>query len=230
MKFCISSGHGKYIRGASGSPVPPQLDEVDQARRVVARVAEFLKQMGVGVETFNDDTSHDQNTNLHTITNWHNSKTRDYDVSVHFNAYDGSAHGCEVLYCSNSGKALATPVCAAIVAAGGFTNRGVKQRTDLFVLNNTEMPCILLEICFCDNTGDSNKFNAAFDKICEGIAESLSGEQVDAGGGTDPEPEPEPPPGGGTPGAELHVNVTIEAPPGVIVHVDVREAGRKADA
>jgi hypothetical protein len=29
-KICISSGHGKYIRGASG-----YLDEVDEARRVV---------------------------------------------------------------------------------------------------------------------------------------------------------------------------------------------------
>jgi len=114
--FCISSGHGKYIRGASGYPVPPQLDEVDEARVVVEKVAEYLRQAGNTAHTFHDNSSYDQSTNLHTITNWHNSKTRDYDVSVHFNAYDGSAHGCEVLYVSQ--EALAAKVSAAISEAG----------------------------------------------------------------------------------------------------------------
>jgi N-acetylmuramoyl-L-alanine amidase len=223
MKLCISSGHGKYIRGASGSPVPPQLDEVDQARRVVNRVAELLKKAGIEVETFHDNTSHDQNTNLHTITNWHNSKTRDYDVSVHFNAYNGSANGTEVLYwhTSSAGKALAKPVCDAICAAGDFTNRGAKPRDDLYVLSHTEKPCILLEVCFCDNTSDSNKFNENFDAICEAIAESVSGERVpdeppDEIGKPD-EPTP--------PGAELIVSVAITAPPGIIVNVTQSVSG-----
>jgi N-acetylmuramoyl-L-alanine amidase len=216
MKFCISSGHGKYIRGASGSPVPPQLDEVDQARRVVDAVAELLKSAGVGVETFHDNTSHDQNTNLHTITNWHNSKTRDYDVSVHFNAYDGSAHGTEVLYVTQS--SLAKKVCDAICAAGGFTNRGAKYRSDLYVLNNTEQPAVLIETCFCDNTSDSNKYNDKFDAICEAIAESLSGEHI-PDDKPDPAPEPEPIPG------ELVVSVAITAPPGVNVAVTQSVSG-----
>jgi N-acetylmuramoyl-L-alanine amidase len=222
MKIAISSGHGIHIRGARGNPVPPQLDEVDQAIRVMDGVAAALKKAGIGVETFTDKTSHDQNTNLNTIVNWHNSKSRDIDVSVHFNAYDHSAHGCEVLYYSQ--QSLAKKVCDAIVAAGKFTNRGAKKRTDLFFLNNTEQPAILLEVCFCDHTGDSNLFNQHFDAICQAIAESVSGHDV---------PDEELPPDVGPPeppGAELHVNVTIEAPPGVIVHVDVREAGRKADA
>ena len=42
-RICISSGHGKYIRGASGSPVPPQLDEVDEARKVVEQIADELR-------------------------------------------------------------------------------------------------------------------------------------------------------------------------------------------
>ena len=219
MKICISSGHGKYIRGASGSPVPPQLDEVDQARRVVDKVAECLKAAGVGVETFHDNTSHDQNTNLHTITNWHNSKTRNYDVSVHFNAYNGSANGTEVLYVTQS--SLAKKVCDAICAAGHFTNRGAKYRSDLYVLNNTEKPAILLETCFCDNTSDSNKYNQNFDAICEAIAESISGENVpdeppDEIGEPD-EPTP--------PGAELIVSVAITAPPGVIVNVTQSVSG-----
>jgi N-acetylmuramoyl-L-alanine amidase len=190
MKIAMSSGHGKYIRGASGSPVPPQLDEVDQARRVVDRTAQILNSMGVHCVTFHDNTSHDQSTNLETITNWHNAQSRDYDVSVHFNAYDGSAHGVEVLYVTQ--ETLAGKVSSAIAAAGSFTNRGAKYRGDLYVLNNTDEPCILLEVCFCDHTGDSNNYNAKFEKICEAIAESISGKQA----GTQPpveQPPVEPP-------------------------------------
>ena len=152
----ISSGHGKYIRGASGAPVPPQLDEVDQARRVVETVATKLRDRGVTVKTFHDDTSSDQSTNLANIVNHHNAATRELDVSVHFNAYDHSAHGTECLYVSQSG--LAKEIADAI-AACGFTNRGAKKRTDLYFLNNTSKPAVLIEICFCDNTSDSNLYN-----------------------------------------------------------------------
>src|SRR6516162_11089550 len=103
MKVAMSSGHGKYIRGASGSPVPPQLDEVNEARRIVDRVAEMLS-----CPKFHDDTSRDQSTNLSIIVSWHNRQSRDLDVSVHFNAYDGNAHGTEVLYVSSSGLEIAT--------------------------------------------------------------------------------------------------------------------------
>ena len=224
MKIALSSGHGKHIRGARGNPVPPQLDEVDQARRVVDRVEELMKKAGVGIVTFHDDTSHDQSTNLNTIVNWHNKQTRDWDVSCHFNAFDHSAHGTEVLYVSDTGKTLAKKACDAIVAAGKFTNRGAKYNGNLAFLNGTNKPAILLEVCFCDNTNDSNLFNQHFEEICEAIAESIGGAEVPDG-----EEEGEGQPGGPTPGPELHVNVTIEAPAGVIVHVDVREPGRKGD-
>ena len=55
----ISSGHGKYVRGASGI-----LDEVDEARKVVERVGMELEARGLNVKIFHDDTSHDQSTNL----------------------------------------------------------------------------------------------------------------------------------------------------------------------
>jgi hypothetical protein len=48
----------------------------------------------------------------------------------------------------------------------------------LFFLNNTEEPAILLEVCFCDNTSDSNNYNENFNDVCEAIAESISGISV----------------------------------------------------
>ena len=221
MKIAISSGHGKHIRGARGSPVPPQIDERDENVRVVDQVCSDLKKAGVGAVKYHDDVSTSQNENLNRIVDWHNQQSRDWDISVHFNAFDHSAHGTEVLYVSDTGKALAKKVCDAICAAGGFTNRGAKYNVGLAFLNGTNKPAILIETCFCDNTNDSNAYNAKFAAICAAIAESIGGEEVPDEGHPD-RPEPEPP-GGSTPGAELVVHVTIEAPAGVIVNVDVRE-------
>jgi N-acetylmuramoyl-L-alanine amidase len=180
-RIVISSGHGKHIRGASGV-----LDEVDEARKVVEQVAKELRGRGVDVKTFHDDTSHDQNTNLHTIVNYHNAQTRDLDVSVHFNAYVETSKpmGTECLYVSQQG--LAGQVASAI-ASCGFVNRGPKKRTDLFFLNNTEMPAILLETCFVDSTADAEVYRREFADICDAVADVLGGKEA---GGERPPIEP----------------------------------------
>ena len=140
MDIVISSGHGKYVRGASG-----YLDEVDEARRVVDRVAEVLRAAGHTAHVFHDNTSTSQNENLNTIVDYHNGRERDLDVSVHFNAYETTPKpmGCECLYVTQ--EDLADRVSNAIADAGGFLDRGPKYRSDLFFLNSTEEPAILIE-------------------------------------------------------------------------------------
>ena len=174
-KIVLSSGHGKYVRGASGI-----LDEVDEARRVVERVADGLAVRGVDVKVFHDETSHSQNENLDTIVNYHNAQTRDLDVSVHFNAYVETAKpmGTEVLYVTQS--QLASQMATAI-ARCGFINRGGKKRTDLFFLNNTEMPAILIEVCFVDSEADADIYNEHFLDVCDAVADILGGEGDIAG-------------------------------------------------
>ena len=168
-RIVISSGHGKYVRGASGI-----LDEVDEARRVVERVADELRDRRVEVKTFHDNESKTQNENLNRIVDYHNSQTRDLDISVHFNAYieTASPMGCEVLWVTQS--ALADHVADAI-ASCGFTNRGAKKRTDLFFLNQTTGPSILIEVCFVDSSADADVYTSEFDAICDAIATVLGG-------------------------------------------------------
>jgi len=180
MKFAISSGHGKYVRGAKGL-----IDEVDEARRVVPAVAGFLRHAGHQVVTFNDDTSTSQNQNLQTIVNWHNSQTRDFDASVHFNAYipTSAGRGCEVLYVTQGD--IAAKVSSAMSAAGDLIDRGPKKRTDLYFLNKTNKPAILLEVCFVDAAQDVEHYQLNFDKICKAIADVA---------GTSNNEEPAPPP------------------------------------
>lgn len=171
----ISSGHGKIVRGAAGI-----LDEVDEARRVVEAVAHNLHARGAQVKTFHDDTSTTQSENLETIVNFHNSQTRQLDISVHFNAYVACSGemGTETLYRTQS--TLATQMSAAISKAGKLKNRGAKKRTDLFFLNETDGPAILLEICFVDSTADADLYNQNFEAICETIAATLKHQEGEA--------------------------------------------------
>jgi hypothetical protein len=195
MKLAISSGHGKYIRGAAGSPVPPQCDEVDEVRKIVDRVTQILNDGGVPTVKFHDNTSHDQDTNLKTIVGWHNKQTRDLDCSVHLNATPG-AHGTEVWYATQAD--LAAKVSLAIADAGGFTNRGAKKN-GLYFLNNTAKPAILIETFFCDSSSDCNLYRQHFEAICHAIAASIAGKAL--------EKPPEQPP--------IDVPVPPERPPWV---------------
>ena len=179
----ISSGHSTKCRGASGV-----LDEVVEATRVVDRLGEMLRERGVDVTTYHDTISSTQQENLTRIVDFHNSKTRQLDVAIHLNAYVETSKpmGCEVLYVTQSD--LAGEMSAAIADAGGLVDRGGKKRTDLYFLNNTEQPAILLEICFVDSTADAALYDSNFEAICDAIATTLSGvEGV----------ETEPPPGEG---------------------------------
>jgi N-acetylmuramoyl-L-alanine amidase len=183
----ISSGHGLKVRGASG-----YLDEVDEARMVVETVADLLLKNGVGVKTFHDDISTTQSENLETIVNYHNEQARDLDVSVHFNAYETTTKpmGCEVLYVTQDG--LAATLSEAISDAGDLIDRGPKYRSDLYFLNNTEEPAILIETCFVDSSTDAELYRNKFDEICAAIASVLSGREIVDVPPTEPEPEPPP--------------------------------------
>ena len=101
--------------------------------------------------------------------NYHNSKERDLDVSVHFNAYieTTSPMGTECLYITQS--TLASHMAGA-VAARGFVNRGAKKRTDLYFLNQTFKPSILMEVCFVDSAANADIYGREFDSVCGAIA------------------------------------------------------------
>ena len=174
MKFAISSGHGTKIQGADSL-----INEVEEATRVVNTVANLLDELDFDVVAGHDIYSDDQSENLNRIVDWHNKQTRDLDVSIHFNAFEKTdgPRGTEVCYVSQ--EDLAARVSAAIAKAGGFIDRGAKRRTDLFFLNNTEAPAILIEVCFVDSKADVDLYQKHYDAICLAIAESISDEGPD---------------------------------------------------
>ena len=183
----ISSGHSINCQGAVDI-----INEVTEARKVVDRVYEIIKASGKQCYKYHD-TSSSSTQNLVNIVNWHNGFNEGVDVSIHFNAY---AHvdkpiGTEVCYYSNS--SLATAVSKEIATAGGFIDRGAKQRTGLYFLKHTNKPAILIEVCFVDSVADVNLYRANFERICQAIAKTLIGNIV-VPTPTTPAPTPKPAP------------------------------------
>lgn len=174
----ISSGHGAKVAGAIGI-----LNEHNEAVKVVEKVAEYLRQLGVTVNTFHDNTSTTQNQNLSTIVNFHNNKDRELDVSVHFNAASRTdqPRGTEVLYITES--ELSSRLSSVISSSSGLINRGGKQDKGLYFLKQTKKPAVLIEVCFVDSSADAKLYQAKFDDICKAIAETLSGKKL-------PSPQP----------------------------------------
>ena len=192
----ISSGHSINCQGAADI-----INEVIEARKVVDRVYEIVKASGKQCYKYHD-TSSSSTQNLVNIVNWHNGFNDGVDVSIHFNAYThvDKPMGTEVCYYSNS--SLAATVSKEISTAGGFINRGAKQRTGLYFLKHTNKPAILIEVCFVDSVADVNLYRANFERICQAIAKSLIGSIVAQAPTTSipvataPKPTPTPTPSG----------------------------------
>lgn len=101
----------------------------------------------------------------------------DYDLAVelHLNASDGKGYGAEVYYKTSSGKKYAKSVQKSLATL--FRNRGIKQVDNLYFLNSTKPPAILVESFFCDNKDDYKK-GKDLEKVARLIAEGITGEKI----------------------------------------------------
>ena len=127
-----------------------------------------------------------------------NSWGADIFVSIHTNA--GGGHGTETLYKSSGGKTLAGFIQDGLLANLPYQSRGLKQRNDLHVLNNTNMYACLTESLFHDCTTQSGKqghppseseFLKSSDgqqKIAQGLASGVCAYFGKECGGSGPQP------------------------------------------
>lgn len=97
---------------------------------------------------------------------------------------------------STSSKAYAAAgrVCAKL-AALGFTNRGVKISTGLYVLRHTKSPAMLIEVGFVDDKDDADLYNkVGVNAICKAITEGILDKSVGAVPASKPATAPTPKP------------------------------------
>lgn len=174
----IHAGHnpkGKIACGASD-----YLDESTEARYIVKKVKALLKKSGIKAYdcTVNNGTS--QNDVLRKICAKCNSKTRDIDISIHFNSSlhqktkDEKTTGTEVWLHSKSGVkgVLADRICHNISVLG-FKNRGIKVTDNLYVLNHTSKPAMLIEVCFVSDPDDAALYRKRKNDIAKAIANAI---------------------------------------------------------
>ncbi|ARJ22198.1 N-acetylmuramoyl-L-alanine amidase [Bacillus sp. ISL-8] len=171
-KYSLHGGHNSIVQGANwGSRKEHVMD-----RQVKDAVATKLRALGHTVYDDTDEIGSTQAQNLSNIVRNCNSHSVDFVISFHLNSYNGTANGVEVCYYDQ--QSLAAKVSAQLSKDIGWSNRGAKERKELYVLANTKAPAILIELGFIDNDADMAKWNV--DNIANSIVYALTGQ---TGGG-----------------------------------------------
>lgn len=168
----VNAGHSAKASGASGNGYK----EHEVARQIKDKLIKALNLIGQKtVDTTSDASSPNAVLKEQVFKCNSVSKANRLDVSIHLNA--GGGTGTEVLFLT--AEELATKVSTGICSATGYKNRGAKKRTNLYFLNNTNAPAIIIEVCFIDNDDDVKILMDKMDDIVNAIVKSLTGKEVE---------------------------------------------------
>ena len=167
MKIFLNPGHSP-----NGTPDPGAVGfgkkEWKLALDISNKIKPILEEKGFEVKLFQSDSLED-------VVYFANDGNYDLFVSVHCNAFNGIAHGTETLFYPGSFKSelCAKYVQTRIIDKLPLTDRGLKERPNVYVLNSTNMPAILVETAFIDNESDNKLLVDKQDdfaiSICNGI-------------------------------------------------------------
>ena len=187
----IDIGHGKSISGRyDPGAVSPRTGarENDIAMNVGKRLGHLLRAKGFKTSGVALAADKDNESLVEAV---HNANAADCDlfVSIHCNSFHSDrANGFEVLYTSAHGREAATAVVMEVAyqIQGGeskwlsyplrIKNRGAKRRTDLYVLNETIMPAILVELLFISNEQDEWALHDRYIRqaLAQAVADGIS--------------------------------------------------------
>jgi len=154
MRLYLDPGHGGNDSGATGNG----LLEKDLNLDIALRIRDLLNNNYQNVEV-NMSRATDVARTLGQRTNEANAWGADYFLSIHCNAFNGSARGYEDFIHSslsgNSQTAIYQNIMhEEITRVNQLSNRGKKQQ-NFHVLRETTMPALLTENGFIDNASDA---------------------------------------------------------------------------
>ena len=157
LTIVIDPGHGGTDPGASGFG----LKEKDVVLDTGLRLQKLLNQTPLNVKM---TRSTDVFLELSERVTFAQNAKADAFVSIHANAFNGSASGSETYYYGRAAtnpnieksKSLAGYIQERLVVAMGTKDRGVKHG-DYHVLRENTMPAVLVELGFIDNASDNEK-------------------------------------------------------------------------
>lgn len=165
----IDAGHG----GANPGATYNGRREKDDALALALAVGQILEQNGVEVyytRTTDIYESPEQKAEEG------NAVGADYFVSIHRNSspYPNQYTGIETLVYNRYGEAarLAGNINTRLEQVG-FANQGVNERTNLVVLNRTDMPAVLVEVGFINTDADNELLDERFNEVARAIADGI---------------------------------------------------------
>ncbi|HZJ98399.1 MAG TPA: N-acetylmuramoyl-L-alanine amidase [Tissierellaceae bacterium] len=171
MIIGIDCGH--TLKGADTGAEGQGFKEQDKTREVGSALIGKLSGLGHKVINCTVDSASTVSESLSDRVNIANKNNLDLYMSIHLNAFNKEARGFEVhIAPTHSSKSLEyansikTEICKL-----GYVDRGVKV-SNLYVLNNTKAPAVLLECGFIDNREDMALYNV--EKITNAILEGLN--------------------------------------------------------
>jgi N-acetylmuramoyl-L-alanine amidase len=132
------------------------------------KIKEFLKIEGVEIVDVTPKKASSVLNSLFSRTDTANLSGCKYYLSIHHNK--GGGHGTEIFAMTSLGRAIAAPILEEICKLG-FKNRGIKDGSGWFVIRNSTMPAVLIEVCFLDSQEDIDLWNA--DKIAKAIVKGF---------------------------------------------------------
>lgn len=170
MHIAIAGGHSAIARGASG-----YLDEYECDRAFVAQLIDAFDAQGWCVTDCSNEES-DVSAELREECRIANTSGADLFIAVHFNS--GGGTGTEVWhYPYSSAETYAQDVSRELASALGLPNRGAKSTTGLYVINHTDMPAILIEVCFVDTESDAEAWHSTtWEDLCAAVVRGLGGD------------------------------------------------------
>lgn len=160
MKLYLDPGHGGSDNGASGNGLLEKEINLDIALRIRNTLVNSYDNVQVLMSRTGDTTK-----SLQQRTDEANAWGADYFLSIHCNAFNGSAQGYEDYIHSDLSDTSTTAgyqdiLHTEITRVNQLTNRGQKK-ANFHVLRESNMPALLSENGFIDNAHDANLMKQA---------------------------------------------------------------------
>lgn len=172
MVVGINCGH--TVSGQPGCGATGYLNESNETRAVGYALMDMFRKAGHTVIDCTNDYAVSTKENLRQICSLANSVYIDLFISIHFNA--GGGKGCETYTLGGKNIAYASSICERLENLG-FVNREIKDGSNLYVLKNTKVPSVLVEVCFVDTASDADLYNKIGAKnIAKAICEAVVGD------------------------------------------------------
>ena len=174
MQIGVNCGH--TVSGQPGCGAVGFINESDETRNVGYKLMEYLKSAGHTVVDCTNDKAASTNENLSKIVAMANAQPLDLFVSIHFNSARGK--GTEVFTYGGKEHAEALNILKNMSKLG-FTNRGVKDGSSLYVVKRTNAKAMLIEVCFVDTKSDVELYEQrGANAVAKAICNAITGEEV----------------------------------------------------